>query len=121
VVETGLQRAGVRLSSLRIAMELDSTEAMLSCIEAGLGVGIVSKWALDRRLRAHSLVTVRIEGQQITRTFSFVLAQGPVVQPAVETMMRFLQNAVPAVSKVLTKARIDGGPIPLISPIKKKR
>jgi DNA-binding transcriptional LysR family regulator len=121
VVETGLQKAGVRLSSLRIAMELDSTEAMLSCIEAGLGVGIVSKWALDRRLRAHSLVTVRIEGQQITRTFSFVLAQGPVVQPAVETMMRFLQNAVPAVSKVLTKARIDGGPIPMISPIKKKR
>jgi LysR family transcriptional regulator, transcriptional activator of the cysJI operon len=63
VVEAGLLKAGVRLSSLRIAMELDSTEAILSCIEAGLGVGIVSKWALDRRLRAHSLATVAIEGQ----------------------------------------------------------
>jgi DNA-binding transcriptional LysR family regulator len=111
VVEAGLQKAGVRLSSLRIVMELDSTEAMLSCIEAGLGVGIASKWALDRRLRSHSLATVRIEGQPITRIFSFVLGQGPVVQPAVETMMRFLQNAVPA-STVLSKARIDGGPIP---------
>jgi DNA-binding transcriptional LysR family regulator len=85
---------------------------MLSCIEAGLGVGIASKWALDRRLRSHSLATVRIEGQPITRIFSFVLAQGPVVQPAVETMMRFLQNAVPGVSTVLSKTRIDGGPIP---------
>jgi len=102
-------------------MELDSTEAMLSCIEAGLGVGIVSKWALDRRLRAHSLATVRIEGQCIRRTFSFVLAQDPVVQPAVETLMRFLQNALPAVSSALTGAGIHGGARSPKSPSKTKR
>jgi len=107
VVEAGLQKAGVRLSSLRIAMELDSTEAILSCIEAGLGVGIVSEWAIDRRVRHHSLVTVRIEGHRISRTFTFVLAQGPIVQPPVETMMHFLQNAVAATSRISTESRID--------------
>jgi DNA-binding transcriptional LysR family regulator len=100
VIEAGLQKAGLRLSSMRIAMELDSTEAILSCIEAGLGVGIVSKWALDRRLRARTLAAVRIEGQRITRSFSFVLTQAPFVEPAAETMMQFLQDAVPAPSRI---------------------
>ena len=112
VVEAGLLKAGVRLSSLRIAMELDSTEAILSCIEAGLGVGIVSKWALDRRLRAHSLATVAIDGQHITRTFSFVLTQGPLVSPAAETMMRFLQNAVPALRKGVSEGPVDAARFP---------
>ena len=33
IVENGLQTAGLRPESLRIVMELDSTEAILSCIE----------------------------------------------------------------------------------------
>jgi hypothetical protein len=33
IVENGLQTAGLRLQSLRIVMELDSTEAILSCTE----------------------------------------------------------------------------------------
>jgi LysR family transcriptional regulator, transcriptional activator of the cysJI operon len=33
IVENGLQIAGLRLQSLRIVMELDSTEAILSCTE----------------------------------------------------------------------------------------
>ena len=100
-VDAGLYKAGIRLSSMHIVMELDSTEAILSCIEAGLGVGIVSEWALGRRLRAHSVATVRIGDEHITRTFSFVLAQGPLVQPVVETMVRFLKNLVPTVSSAL--------------------
>jgi DNA-binding transcriptional LysR family regulator len=49
VIEEGLQSAGLRLSQLTIAMELDSSEAILSCIEAGLGVGFASVWAFHRR------------------------------------------------------------------------
>ena len=49
VIEEGLQRAGLRLGQLTIAMERDSSEAILSCIEAGLGVGFASVWAFDRR------------------------------------------------------------------------
>jgi LysR family transcriptional regulator, transcriptional activator of the cysJI operon len=99
VVEQGLQKAGIRLGSLRIVMELDSTEAILSCIEAGLGVGIVSKWAIERRSNTHSLAALRLEGHCITRSFQFVLPQGPVAQPSALTMMRFLQSAIPSVLK----------------------
>jgi LysR family transcriptional regulator, transcriptional activator of the cysJI operon len=94
VVEQGLQKAGIRLSSLRIVMELDSTEAILSCIEAGLGVGIVSKWAIERRSGEHALASVRLAGHSITRSFSFVRPQGPDFQPIAETMLRFLQSTI---------------------------
>jgi DNA-binding transcriptional LysR family regulator len=52
-------------------MELDSTEAMVSCIEAGLGVGFVSEWALIRRAERHGLATLRLNTGQISRTFAF--------------------------------------------------
>ena len=96
VVERGLQKAGLRLGALRIAMELDSTEAIVSCIEAGLGVGFVSEWALRRRSARTSLATLRLSEGKICRSFSLVSPQGPELQPLAATMLRFLQSRVPA-------------------------
>jgi DNA-binding transcriptional LysR family regulator len=88
VVEGALQKAGLRLGALRIAMELDSTEAILSCVEEGLGVGFASKWAIGAR----ALVTLRIKGHAMRRKFSFVLPRGPEPQPMAVTMKRFLES-----------------------------
>jgi len=96
VVEQGLQDAGLRLGSLRIVMELDSTEAILSCIEAGLGIGIVSEWAAARRTSVGSLVTLRLRDHIIRRSFSLVLPQGPELQDSAATMLHFLKNSIPA-------------------------
>ncbi len=98
VAEDALQKAGLRLSSLKVAMELDSTEAILSSIEAGLGVGFASVWALSRR--AETLAYLRLEKHLITRTFSFALPASPVVQPAAAAMERFLRNSVPTASRI---------------------
>lgn len=95
VVERGLQKAGLRLSGLRIAMELDSTEAIISCIEAGLGVGFVSQWALRRRSARKSLAMLRLTEGKICRSFSLVSPQGPELQPLAATMLRFLESRVP--------------------------
>jgi LysR family transcriptional regulator, transcriptional activator of the cysJI operon len=91
VVEHALQKAGLRLGALRIAMELDSTEAILSCVEEGLGVGFASKWAVERRVGAHAMIALRIEGHPMMRKFSFVLPRGPEPQPMAITMKRFLE------------------------------
>ena len=96
VVENGLQKTGIRLGSLRIVMELDSTEAILSCIEAGLGVGFVSEWALVRRAETRSIATLRLSGGKISRTFSLVSAQGPELAPSAIALHRFLQDRVPS-------------------------
>jgi LysR family transcriptional regulator, transcriptional activator of the cysJI operon len=95
VVEQALQKAGMRLGSLHIAMELDSTEAILSCVEAGLGVGFVSKWAMERRVGSHALAALRIDGHRMMRTFSFVLPRGPEPQQMAIALKRFLSAANP--------------------------
>jgi LysR family transcriptional regulator, transcriptional activator of the cysJI operon len=76
-------------------MELDSTEAILSCIEAGLGVGFVSEWALVRRMETHRIATLRLIGGKISRTFALVSAQGPELHASAATLQRFLQDRVP--------------------------
>lgn len=91
VIEAALQKAGLRLSSLTVAMELDSSEAILSCIEAGLGVGFASVWALDRRNVKQTLAPVRLEGQALTRSFSFVLPTALDLSAPAAAMKQFLQ------------------------------
>jgi DNA-binding transcriptional LysR family regulator len=88
VVERGLQKAGLRLGALRIVMELDSTEAILSCVEEGLGVGFVSEWAVMRR----PLVLLRLKGAAMRRSFSFVSARGPELAAPAAAMLRFLRQ-----------------------------
>ena len=48
VIEMALEHQGVKRSSLQIVMELDSTEAIKSAVEAGLGIGFVRVGRLPR-------------------------------------------------------------------------
>jgi DNA-binding transcriptional LysR family regulator len=103
VVENGLQKAGLRIGSLRIVMELDSTEAILSCIEAGLGVGFVSEWALVRGIYAHRIAALRLNSGRISRTLALVSGQGPELQASAAIFQRFLQDRVPGPLPALRK------------------
>jgi DNA-binding transcriptional LysR family regulator len=91
VVEMALQRQGVKLNSLRIVMELDSTEAIKSAVEAGLGVGFVSRWAIakDLRLGSHFKI-VEVSGLRIKRDFCVAYASGVEPQGVADEFRRFL-------------------------------
>jgi DNA-binding transcriptional LysR family regulator len=120
VVEDGLQKAGIRLGSLRVVMELDSTEAILSCIEAGLGVGFVSEWALVRRADSHRLAVLRLSGGKIGRTFALVSTQGPELHPSTIAMQRFLLERVPPKPEQQPVVK-DSSKTPGLSPTHRKR
>ena len=78
VIEIALERLGVKRSALHIVMELDSTEAIKSAVEAGLGVGFVSRWAIAKDLRLdRSFKVVEVEGLRIHRDFLAAYASGP--------------------------------------------
>jgi DNA-binding transcriptional LysR family regulator len=49
-VELALEKAGFKLKAFRKVIELDSTEAIKSAVEVGLGVGFVSRWAIAKEL-----------------------------------------------------------------------
>ncbi len=91
VVEMALERHDVKPASLRIAMELDSTEAIKSAVDAGLGVGFVSKWAIAKDARTGtSFRIVDVNGLRVQRQFLMVFAAGLEPQGAVQEFRRFL-------------------------------
>jgi DNA-binding transcriptional LysR family regulator len=68
VIELALDRHGLKRGALQIAMELDSTEAIKSSVEAGLGVGFVSRWAIAKDLRlGGSFKRIVVDGLRIQR------------------------------------------------------
>jgi LysR family transcriptional regulator, transcriptional activator of the cysJI operon len=93
VVERALKKAGLPLRSLRVAMELDSTEAILSGVEAELGVGFVSRCAVGKVLRLGSVKVVEVKGLQIVRDFSFVRLAGTEATGAAASFQRFAMGS----------------------------
>ncbi|MHB1022424.1 MAG: LysR substrate-binding domain-containing protein [Acidobacteriaceae bacterium] len=89
VVELALKRAAVPTRHLQVAMELDSTEAIISGVEAGLGIGFVSQWAIGKEVKLGTVVPVRVEGLHIRRDFSFIRAAGPEPVGAAGVFRRF--------------------------------
>jgi DNA-binding transcriptional LysR family regulator len=91
VIEMALERQGIKRNSMRIVMELDSTEAIKSAVEAGLGVGFVSRCAIAKDLRlGTNFKIVAIEGLRIKREFLIAYIKGPEPQGLAHQFRRFL-------------------------------
>ena len=90
VVEKALVAAGLQKKDLRIQMELDSTEGLLSAVEAGLGVTFVSRWAVRNQLSLGTLKIARVRGLKLSRQFSIAYPAGPAPTGNVGAFHRFL-------------------------------
>ena len=77
VVESALEKARLPLKSFRSVMDLDSTEAIKSAVETGLGIGFVSRWAVTKELELGTLKVAELPGLRIVRTFSLIQRAGP--------------------------------------------
>lgn len=96
VVELALRRAGVKWKDLHIAMELDSIVAIISAVEAGLGVGFVSEWAIRKELRLGTVRVVPVEGLDIRRDFTLIRAFGPIPDGPAGAFERFVMAGAAA-------------------------
>jgi DNA-binding transcriptional LysR family regulator len=67
----------VKTKDLKISMELDSTEGLLSAVEAGLGITFVSRWAVRNQLSLGTLKIARVRGLKLSRRFSMAYPAGP--------------------------------------------
>lgn len=95
VVERALTKAGLRKKDLRITMELDSSEALLSAVEAGLGVTFVSRWAVRNQLALHTLAIATVKGLKLSRKFSLAYLAGPEPRAAAGAFRRFILATSP--------------------------
>jgi LysR family transcriptional regulator, transcriptional activator of the cysJI operon len=94
IVEQAMQDAGIDVKQLHLVMTFDSTEGLLSAVEAGLGIAFVSRWAVRNQLALGTLKLARVKGLNLARMFSLATATGPEPTGTVGAFHRFvLENA----------------------------
>jgi DNA-binding transcriptional LysR family regulator len=81
-------RAGLRLDP---AMELGSTGAIKQAVSAGLGISIVSRWAIDLELQVGRLVVLDVIGLPIERQWSVVNLSARRLSAAAAACRDFLE------------------------------
>jgi len=58
-------------------------------VEAGLGVGFVSRWAISKELELGALKVAEVNGLKVGRHFSFISRTGPEPQGAARAFRLF--------------------------------
>ncbi|HHP51131.1 MAG TPA: LysR family transcriptional regulator [Moorella mulderi] len=91
VLEERLQKAGFHLDPHQIIMELGSTEAIISAVEAGLGISFVTKWAPEKSAKLGRLAVVPLEGVNLKRDLYLVRRNQPL-SPAAEAFISFSER-----------------------------
>jgi LysR family transcriptional regulator, transcriptional activator of the cysJI operon len=110
VAEMALSKLGIRPRDLRVFLEFDTSEAIKSGVEAGLGIGIVSRWTIRKELELGTLRTVTVRGLRMERNFSAVYPAGPEPQGAVASFLRFVRGARGILPDVAAAIVSEGGP-----------
>jgi DNA-binding transcriptional LysR family regulator len=69
VVRRSLAERGVDPDELRVIVELGTGDAIVSAVEGGLGIAMVSRFAAEKALALGTVVRVAVEGEPILRPF----------------------------------------------------
>ncbi len=90
-MEAGLQRIGLAIHDLDVAIVVASTQAMLRCVQSGMGVGITSWMAYAEAFGSLPDVQwVHIPDMRLERTFHAVYHARREMFPAVSTFLNML-------------------------------
>ena len=110
VVEIALENAGLKLKSFNNVMNLDSTEAIKSAVEAGLGIGFVSRWAISKELELGALKIAEVAGLRVVRNFSLISRTGPEPQGPPGAFRMFALGRARLLASTPRKAPRSGNP-----------
>lgn len=72
VLEEKLIQHGVNLKCLNLVLEMGSTEAILTAVEEGLGISLISNWAVKKSEASGKIKSVEVEGLDLERNFYVV-------------------------------------------------
>jgi len=90
-VEEYLEHNGVLRQQLRTPIDINSTEAIISAVEAGLGVGVVPCIALEKALKLGTVKAVPLENGPIRRRLSIALLNGPEPKGPIGQLLELLR------------------------------
>jgi DNA-binding transcriptional LysR family regulator len=92
VIESKLRENGIAPERLNVRLELGSTAAVVNAVAAGLGLSLVSRFAVKNRINAEDIAVLNIEGLPLERGLYFVTRKDQVVSPLVEAFYNFFKD-----------------------------
>ena len=92
VMEEELQRGGHDPKALKILMELGSTGAVKSAVEANLGISILSQSSVKHELALGVLVAKPIEGIRFARSFYSIYMKSTLLPISAVTFLTFIRE-----------------------------
>ncbi|SDD98879.1 DNA-binding transcriptional regulator, LysR family [Paenibacillus sp. UNCCL117] len=92
VMEEELARAGCDISSLKIVMELGSTGAVKSAVEAGLGISILSQSSLKHEAALGVLQVKDVQDVSFARSFHAIYLSSTLLPISAVTFLTFLRE-----------------------------
>lgn len=91
-LEQKLEEKNVSLDKIPYSMELGSTRAVITAVEAGLGVSIVSRCAVQEALELGRVVEVPLDGLDLTRSLYQIRHTQGMGGFAIEAFSSFIKN-----------------------------
>jgi LysR family transcriptional regulator for metE and metH len=78
----------------RQVSQVELTEAIIELVKAGLGIGVLARWAVAPHVRAGTLATARITEQGIQRAWSAAVVRRKVLPEHVRAFIAVLSRSV---------------------------
>ncbi|MFH1025311.1 MAG: selenium metabolism-associated LysR family transcriptional regulator [Nitrospirota bacterium] len=91
MIEKFLARHDITLHDLKISAILGSTEAIKDAVENGLGISIISRWAVRKENRYGTLHLLSIKEEKMVRDFSLIMNKNSVSSNSLEEFVSFLK------------------------------
>jgi DNA-binding transcriptional LysR family regulator len=90
--EESLEKAGCSVSELNVVAELGSNEAIREAILHGLGIAVLSEYAVRKELRSRRLVTVKVPDLKCDREMFVVRDDRKVTPPPARLFLDFIEG-----------------------------
>lgn len=85
-----LGEAGLDIGKLRVEMELGSTSAVVSAVESGAGISLISFWAARGPLNEGRIESINVPRLNVDRQFSLVRLKKHVFSPPAEVFVAYV-------------------------------
>ncbi len=90
--EKALERAGLSPTELRVVLELGSNEAIKAAVLQGIGLAVLSEFAVRKELRSGLLHALEVRGMQCERDMYIVRDLRRVLPPPARQFLAFLES-----------------------------
>ena len=90
VFTTILKESGIHENSLQEVAEIGSTDAVKEAVKSGLGVAVLSKYAVRDDVQCGRLATVALDGHDLWRSFYLIRRKNRTLTPVASLFFEYL-------------------------------